>query len=195
MPGLDPLPPVVGVSYRVGCCQSEQKRMIQVRTGEALRHSERIRIGFLARNMLAVGFVVSLSGCGIGCLYHERGKVVVPSGNAPVSSERFAEVVRDALTPFGFAESLPPNLSPKPDWIWDYEFHSPKSGKFFQSPPVYILLTYSDLSIVLSDWSRSSKASDLDRDITSAIESAFRSELGADIHFVHPKPPPFCLGP
>jgi hypothetical protein len=170
--------------------------MIQIPTGEALRHSERIRIWFLARNMLVVGFVVSLSGCGIGCLYHEQGKVTVRSGNAPVTPDRFVEVVRDALTPLGFAESPPPNLSPKPDWmLWDYEFHSPKSGKFFQPPPVEILLTYSDLSIVLSDWSRASKASDLDRGITSAIESAFRSELGADIHFVHPKPPPFCLGP
>jgi hypothetical protein len=95
----------------------------------------------------------------------------------------------------GFTEDLPPKLSPKPDWLWDYEFHSPKSGKFFEPPGVEVLITYSDLSIVLSDGSRASTASKLDRDITTAIQTAFRSELGAEISFVHPKAPPICLGP
>ncbi len=152
-------------------------------------------IRFFARTLLVVGVVVNLCGCGVGCLYHEQGKVVVPNADTTVPPDRLVAVVRDALGPMGFTEDLPPKLSPKPDWLWDYEFHSPKSGKFFEPPGVEVLITYSDLSIVLSDGSRASTASKLDRDITTAIQTAFRSELGAEISFVHPKAPPICLGP
>lgn len=160
-----------------------------------VRTSERIRFGFPARPLLIIGVAVSPSGCAVGCLYHEQGKVIVPNADTTVPPERFLAVIRGALGPMGFTESLPPKLSPKPDWLWDYEFQSPQSGKFLEPPRVDILLTFSDLSIVLSDWSRASKASNLNREITTAIQSAVRSELGAEITFVHPKPPLFCLGP
>lgn len=169
--------------------------MIHGRLEPTVRTSERTRFVFLARALLVVSVVVSLSGCGAGCLYHEQGIVLVPSGNNTVPPERFVAVVRGALAPMGFTEGLPPKFVPKPAWLWDYEFRSPKSGKFFEPPTIEILLTYSNRSIVLSDWSRASKASNRDRDITTAIQSAFQSDLGAEINFVHPKTPAFCLGP
>jgi len=157
--------------------------------------SKRIGFKYFARVFLVVPVIVGLSGCAVGCLYGEKGKVMVSGTDTTVSPERFVEVVRNALRPMGFTESLPPTLSPRPDWLWDYEFHSPKSGKFFEPPRVDILLTYSDLSVGLSDWSRASKASDFDRQITTVIQTAVRSDLGAEITFIHPKPPLFCLGP
>jgi hypothetical protein len=192
---IDPNLPVASVSYQVTFYQTAGKMEDRGKKEQALRYFERSRFRFLARTMVVGGFIVSLSDCGTGCLYHEQGKVMVPKADTTVPPERFVAIVRDALGPMGFTESLPPKLSPKPDWLWDYEFRSPKSGKFFEPPAVDILLTYSDLSIVLSDWSRASKASNLDREITMAIQSAFRSELGAEINFVHPKPPMVCLGP
>jgi hypothetical protein len=174
---------------------STKKRIIQAPTDYSMVDFEPIRFRFHARAMIVVGFVVSASGCGTGCLYHEQGKVLVQSAGTTVPPERFVAVVRDALGPMGFTEGLPPKLSPKPDWLWDYEFRSAKSGKFFEPPAIDILLTYADLSIVLSDWSRASKASKFDREITTAIRAAFHSELGAEISFVQAKPPMICLGP
>ena len=95
--------------------------------------------------LLKIGVAMSLSACAIGCLYCEQGKIILPSADTTVPQERFLKVVRGALAPMGFSESLPPKLSPQPDWLWDYEFHSPQSGNFFEPPRVDILLTFSDL--------------------------------------------------
>jgi hypothetical protein len=51
------------------------------------------------------------------------------------------------------------------------------------------------LSIMLADWDRASKASEFDRQMTSAIEAAVKTELSADIPFRKLKGPTFCLGP
>jgi hypothetical protein len=147
------------------------------------------------RSATATVFIAMLSGCGVGCLYHEQGKVMVPAGHTDVSADRLVEVVSDALRPMGFSGNVAKSLTPRPDWYWDYEFRTPTVGKFVQRDAVELLIKYDDLSITLTDWDRASQATDYDRRVTTAIETAVHSELGAEIAFRQLKSPVFCLGP
>jgi hypothetical protein len=133
-----------------------------------------------------------LSGCGVGCLYGETGKVMLLLADTRLSPERLIAVVGDALRPLGFSGQPVRAPTPQPAWYWDYEFRKP--GKFGVSP-VAILIKYRDLSITLSDYDRATEASEFDRRVTAAIQSGLRAQLGADIKFAHPGTPAFCLGP
>jgi len=158
-------------------------------------------LGVMRSAVPLVGFVVMIGaaafpGCGVGCLYDEHGKVLVVAPNAQVAPERLIAVVADALQPLGFSGAPWNPTTPTPRRYWDYAFRNSGSGAFLNHrDPVDIRLKFDDASITLVDWSRDSEASEFDRRVTPAIRDQIRSELGADITFVHPKPPPFCLGP
>jgi hypothetical protein len=147
------------------------------------------------RGGAATVFIAMLSDCGVGCLYHEQGRIVVTAGHTDVSAERLVQAVDNALRPMGFSGNSAKSLTPRPDWYWDYEFRSATVGKFAQLNAVEVLIKYEDLSITLTDWDRASRASDFDRGVTAAIETAIRSDLGAEITFRQLKSPAFCLGP
>jgi hypothetical protein len=135
-----------------------------------------------------------LTGCAVGCLYHESGQVVVVSGESPPSPERIVEVVGASLRPLGFAGRVANNMTPRPPWYWDYEF-SVGVGKFAPRERVDVFIKYDDVSITLSDFARNSRASAFDHSVMEAIQARLRSELGADISFTHPATPALCLGP
>ena len=135
----------------------------------------------------------TLAGCGVGCLYHENGKAVV-APNTQVTPERLVAAVGNALQPMGFTGAPWNPATPTSQRYWDYAFRN-HCSLFSRCEEVEVFITYDDLSIGLSDGSRHSDASEFDRRVTSAIRDHVRSELGADITFSHPKPPPFCLGP
>ena len=145
------------------------------------------------RAIIVVALAAMLAGCGVGCLYRETGKVLVAGAEASPSPERIVGVVGDALRPMGFSGHLPPELKPRPDWLWDYEFGV--GYKFMAHDSVNVIIKYNDLSISLADYARGSQASPFDRSVTTAIQTRLKSELGADITFTHPQTPAFCLGP
>jgi len=60
-----------------------------------------------------------LAGCGVGCLYHETGKVVVVRADSRPSPERVVEVVGDSLRPLGFSGRVADKITPQPLWYWD----------------------------------------------------------------------------
>ena len=69
------------------------------------------------------------------------------------------------------------------------------SGKFAPKERVDVYIKFEDLSILLSDFAKNSKASAFDRSVMEAIQTRLSSDLGADIAFAHPSTPAFCLGP
>jgi hypothetical protein len=141
----------------------------------------------------AAAIAVSLGGCGVGCLYGETGKVIMPDANSSPRPERVVEVIGEALRPMGFTGHAGPDVTPKPAWYWDYGF-SVGVGKF--SPPrVDVNIRYEDLSISLADYAGGSSGSAFDRTAITAIQARLRSELGADITFTPLQQPAFCLGP
>ena len=121
---------------------------------------------------------------------------MVVEPRSQVTPERLVEAVGNALKPMGFSGAPWNPSTPSPQRYWDYEFRNPEVGSFFHHrDPVDVRIKFDDLSITLVDWDRAADASDFDRRVTSAIRDQIRSELGTDITFTHPKPPPFCLGP
>jgi len=136
-----------------------------------------------------------LAGCGgVGCLYQETGKVVGVREDSRPGPERVVEVVGDSLRPLGFSGHEAYKLKQRPELNWDYEF-SVGVGKFFPRDRVDVNIRFADFSILLSDFSRKSKASAFDRSVMDAIQTRLRSELDADISFTHPPTPALCLGP
>lgn len=136
-----------------------------------------------------------LTGCGVGCLYGESGKVVTVHGDSIPTPEHLVEVVGDALRPMGFTGAPASALTPKPIWYWDYSFKSPGAGKFAPRDRVDVHIKFDDLSISLVDWGRRSTATPFDRRVMQAIQNQLGSELEANISFIHPPTPAFCLGP
>lgn len=162
--------------------------------GKAMDRASALSIRMIKRLTLSA-IAAILTGCGVGCLYGESGKVVVVRADSPPSPDHLVAVVGDALRPMGFTGAVASALTPKPPWYWDYSFRSPGVGKFAPRDVVDVHIKFDDLSISLVDWDRSSKASPFDRSVMEAIQTRLRTELGADISFTHPPTPAFCLGP
>src|SRR5581483_9500943 len=114
--------------------------------------------------------IPALSGCGVGCLYTEQGRVVATTAGARVSPERLVAAVESALRPLGFSGEPAQAITPRPEWYWDYTFSTPR--KFWSPAPVDVEIRFTDLSITISDFSRSTTATDFDRRVVAAIQDA-----------------------
>jgi hypothetical protein len=135
-----------------------------------------------------------LSGCGVGCLYVESGKVVSVRVDSLPSPENVVQAVGDALRPMGFTgQPIAPAITQRGS-LPDYGF-SVGVYKFAPRERADISIKYDDLSISLADFARGSTASAFDRSVMTAIQTRLRSELNADITFTHLPAPAFCLGP
>lgn len=127
------------------------------------------------------------SGCGVGCLFVTRSNSLeINATDQPV--REFRQVIKDAITPFGFVASNPDDPS-------EGHFYVGHGGIHFPPPrnTVDIDIYATTYSVRLVDFAGSQ--SKFDEDVMDAIHQHVETAFGQSMRFKPEKTPPICFGP
>jgi hypothetical protein len=128
-----------------------------------------------------------ISGCGIGCLFSARSNSLdISAIDHPVPE--FRQVIKDAITPFGFVGVNPADPS-------EVRFYVGHGGIRFPPPrnTVDIEIDTTTNSVKLVDFGN--RQSKFDEDVMDAIHQHVETAYGQSIRFAPEEPPPICFGP